>query len=69
MAAHEGLDSAGWVALMKNVINLPLSMLPAVKHAVKFGKWKVANDPIRCVRENAECEIARMRLNDKSAVP
>ena len=69
-AASEGkLDSGGWHALMKDVLHLSESMLPAVKWALKQGAWRRANDPIRSIRENAEREAGRMGLSEKAAVP
>ena len=65
-ARYDGLDTDEWNALMKEVLHLPPSMLPAVQHAVKQGAWRRANDPIRCVTEAAEREIARMRLSEKA---
>ena len=59
-AREAGLDPDGWDALVKDVLHLPLSMLPAVKRAVSKGVWQRANDPIRCVRENAKREGLRM---------
>jgi len=66
-AASEGkLDSGGWHALMKDLLHLPESMLPAVKWALKQGAWRRANDPIRSVRENAEREAGRMGLSGRA---
>jgi len=62
VARYDGLDAYGWSALMTGTLHLPLSMLPAVKHAVKMGIWRQAKDPVKCVTEAAEREMARMGL-------
>ncbi|MGA2716283.1 MAG: hypothetical protein ABSG41_24570 [Bryobacteraceae bacterium] len=60
-------DDGTWFSLMRNVLQLPAWMLPAVQRAVRRGYWRQANDPIKCVRENAEREARRMGLNGKAA--
>ena len=56
-----------WFSLLRDVLQLPAWMLPAVQRAVRRRTWRQANDPIRCVRENAEREAGRMGLNGKAA--
>ena len=68
-ARDNGLDPAGWLALMEDVLRLPPWMLPAVRIAVRKGVWRRANDPVKCVRENARREAARMGMSSKPAVP
>jgi hypothetical protein len=67
-AASDGkLDSGGWHTLMKDVLHLPESMLPAVKWALKQGAWRQADDPVKSVRKNAEREAMRMEFDAKNA--
>jgi hypothetical protein len=69
MAAYEaGLDSAGWLALTENLLRFPGWMAPAVQLAVNKGIWRQANDPVKCVRENAQREAGRNRLTGEPAV-
>ncbi|MGA2716857.1 MAG: hypothetical protein ABSG41_27530 [Bryobacteraceae bacterium] len=68
-ARYDGLDTEGWKALMKDTLHLPLSMLPAVKRAVKLGVWRHAKDPVKCVTETAERDTARTGSSGKPAVP
>ena len=60
-------DSDGWAALMKDVLHLPMSMLPAVERAVRNGSWRRAIDPIASVKANVErdCRREAMGMNDK----
>ena len=39
---------------MRDLSNMPLSMLEAVQYAVKAKQWRKARDPIRQVRSSAE---------------
>ena len=56
-------DDGTWFSLMRDVVQLPVWMLPAVQAAVRKGFWRQANDPIKCVRENAAREAARQGLS------
>ena len=62
-----GLDPKGWDALMKETLDLPLWMLPAVQIAIGKRYWRMANDPLKCVRENARRQAIRMGLNGEPA--
>ncbi|MGA2716875.1 MAG: hypothetical protein ABSG41_27630 [Bryobacteraceae bacterium] len=59
------LNDEAWLPLMRDLLQLPAWMLPAVHRTVRKGTWRYANDPLNCVRENAEREAARMGLSDK----
>ena len=54
-------------SLVTNILQLPLWMLPAVRIAMNKGFWRVANDPLKSVRENGWRESTRMGLNGKPA--
>ena len=47
-------DSAGWEKFMREVLDMPLSLLPAVKHVVKMGVWKRSKDPLNHVKRATE---------------
>jgi hypothetical protein len=64
MAAYgAGLTTEGWLALTEDLLQFPSWMVPAVRLAVKKGFWRRANDPVKCVRENAQREAGRSRLS------
>jgi hypothetical protein len=68
-AYDEGLDSAGWLALTENLLQFPGWMVPAVRLAVQKGIWRQANDPVKCVRENAQREAGRSGLSAEPSGP
>jgi hypothetical protein len=64
MAAYgAGLTPEGWLALTEDLLQFPGWMMPAVRLAVKKGFWRRANDPVKCVRENAQREAGRSGLS------
>ena len=62
-----GREPKEWDALVTNILQLPLWMLPAVQIVLSKGSWRKANDPLKCVRENARRQAIRMGLNGKPA--
>jgi hypothetical protein len=66
-ALKKGREPQEWDALVTNILQLPLWMLPAVRIAMSKGSWRVANDPLNSVRENARREAMRMGLNGEPA--
>lgn len=63
------LDSEEWLPLMNDMLHLPMSLLPAVRRAVRKGAWRYAHDPLNSVRENAERDYRREAMrNEKAAV-
>jgi hypothetical protein len=46
-------EADDWLALMKDVLCLPLSMLPSVQRVVRNAAWTHANDPVGSVRNCA----------------
>jgi hypothetical protein len=67
VALKKGREPQEWVALVTNILQLPLWMLPAVRIAMSKGSWRVANDPLKSVRENGWRESTRMGLNGEPA--
>jgi hypothetical protein len=59
-------DDAAWLPLMRDVLQLPLWMLPAVRLVMRTGPWTRAKDPIASVRGSAERAAIRMRLTKPS---
>jgi hypothetical protein len=56
-------DSKGWETFMRDVLNMPLSMLTAVQHVVvKRRHWMIASDPLKQVKSAAENWAARQAL-------
>lgn len=68
-ARHLALDSDEWLPLMKDVLQLPLSMLPAVRRVVRKGVWRYAHNPLQSVRENAERDCKREAIANESGRP
>jgi len=68
-ARHLALDSDGWIPFMKDVLQLPLSALPAVRRVVRKGAWRYANNPLQSVRENAERDCRREAIANESGRP
>jgi hypothetical protein len=62
LAAMNGLatDAAEWEPLMRDVLGMPMSMLPCVQWAVKANIWKRAHNPIQQVTETAVRRKARL---------
>ena len=60
-------DSALWEHFIREVIHMPLWMLPAVQHAVRQKAWTRALDPIKSVTENAIRAVHRMGLRERDA--
>ena len=58
------LEDEAWLPLMRDVLQLPAWMLPAAQRAVGKGSWRLANDPLRSVRENSAREVIRMKLSE-----
>jgi hypothetical protein len=47
-------DAEGWEPFTRDVLNMPISMLPAIQYAVKAKRWQTAIDPLGQVRRTAE---------------
>jgi hypothetical protein len=58
-------NSAEWWPFMRDVMQMPLSMLPTVRYAVKAGAWRQAKDPVGQLRTAAENHDKRLALGDK----
>jgi hypothetical protein len=63
--SHLASDSADWWPFVRDVLNLPFSMLPAVRYAVKAGGWRIAKDPVGQLKNAAENHARRRALSGK----
>jgi hypothetical protein len=57
--SHLAPNSEAWLPFMRDVILLPMSMLPAAQGVVKIGMWRKAHDPLKSVRDSTERRAAR----------
>lgn len=55
-------DAEQWSAFLRDVVQMPESMLPAVQEAVRQHKWKIAPNPLASIRTAAHQEAKRMGL-------
>jgi hypothetical protein len=67
-AAHLLPEDQEWIPLMRDVLQLPVWMLPAVQYVIGSGEWRESRDPLSSVSEGAFIEAARMGLSAKPAV-
>ena len=61
------LDSEEWLPLMNDMLHLPMSLLPAVRRAVRKGTWRYAHDPLKSVKENSERDHRREAIRNEQA--
>jgi hypothetical protein len=68
ISAVHGLapDDPGWTRFMRDVLGLPLWMVPAVQVAIRQAAWKQALNPLETVRENAHRVVSRMDLKPET---
>jgi hypothetical protein len=55
-------DEDSWIAFMRNVIRLPMWMLPVVQRVIRRRAWRKAAFPIEQIRAASNREIARLGL-------
>ena len=55
-------DSEQWHSFVRDVVQMPESMIPAVQEAVRQPKWKIAPNPLASIRTAAHQEAKRMGL-------
>jgi hypothetical protein len=66
--AHLLPEDQEWISLMRDVLQLPAWMLPAVQYVIGSGEWRESRDPLGSVSKGAFVEAARMGLSAKPAV-
>ena len=55
-------DASEWLAFVKDVIQMPETMTPAVQEAIRQQRWKIAPNPLASIRTAAHQEARRMGL-------
>lgn len=55
-------DSESWPAFVRDVVQMPESMTPAVQEAIRQQRWKIAPNPLAVIRTAAHQEAKRMGL-------
>jgi hypothetical protein len=55
-------DSEEWLAFVREFVNLPEQLAPAVREAIRRHTWKIAPNPLAAIRRAAHQEARRMGL-------
>ncbi len=55
-------DSELWAAFVRDVVQMPETMTPAVQEAIRQQRWKIAPNPLASIRTAAHQEAKRMGL-------
>ena len=55
-------DSEDWVAFVRDVIQMPDTMRPAIQEAIRQQRWRIAPNPLASIRTAAHQEAKRMGL-------
>jgi hypothetical protein len=55
-------DAPEWQAFVRDVIQLPEALTPAVQEAIRQQRWKIAPNPLAAIRTAAHQEAKRMGL-------
>jgi hypothetical protein len=55
-------DAAEWSVFVKNIIQMPETMTPAIQEAIRQQRWKIAPNPLASIRTAAHQEARRMGL-------
>jgi hypothetical protein len=55
-------DSEQWQAFVRDVVQMPATMVPAVQEAIRQQRWKIAPNPLASIRTAAHQEAKRMGL-------
>jgi len=62
-------DAEAWEPFVRNVLGLPLSMLPGVQQSITRKTWMLAKDPLEQVRNAATNWAGRMSLANAARNP
>jgi hypothetical protein len=57
-------DAPDWIPFMRDVIRMPMWMLPAVHAAIQKGDWVSAHDPLERIRSAVRRFAIDMKLNN-----
>ena len=61
-ASQFAQDAPEFLAFVKDVVNMPVEMAPAVSEAISQQKWKIAPNPLSVVRTAAHQAAKRFSL-------
>ncbi len=61
-ASQSPQDAPEFIAFVKDVVNMPAEMAPAVAEAIRQQKWKIAPNPLATIRTAAHQEAKRMGI-------
>jgi hypothetical protein len=62
LATQWSPEAESWVAFMRQIIRLPIWMLPVVQHVIRRRAWRKAADPLEQIRAASNREAARIGL-------
>src|SRR5581483_9406149 len=62
-------DSPEFLAFVRDVVNMPVEMAPAVYEAIRQQRWKISPNPLAGIRTAAHQEAKRMGLESGSPKP
>jgi hypothetical protein len=55
-------DAEAWSDFVRDVVQLPENLKPAVQEAIRLQRWKIAPNPLAAIRTAAHQEAKRMGL-------
>jgi hypothetical protein len=55
-------DSEDWRTFVRDVVQMPETMIPAIQEAIRQQRWKIAPNPLASIRTAAHQEAKRMGL-------
>jgi hypothetical protein len=55
-------ESGAWEAFMRDVVQMPAAMTPAVQEAIRQRQWRISPNPLAVVRKMAYQEAKRLGL-------
>jgi hypothetical protein len=61
-ASDAAQDSPEFVAFVRDVVNLPAEMAPAVAEAIAQKKWRVSPNPLGAIRTASHQEAKRLGI-------
>ena len=61
-ASQWAVDSEQWEGFVRDAVQMPATMIPAVREAIRQQRWKIAPDPLASIRTAAYQEAKRMGL-------
>jgi len=62
-ASQWPLEDELWNAFVRDVIQMPETMKPAVQEAIRQQRWKIAPNPLASIRTAAHQEARKMGLS------